>query len=389
MSPNRLFLTLAAALCLAVPCPALAAATPAEDALKNGDWKNAEKLYKAAADNPDAADADADKAKMLSLAAAFFAETAAGTPVAPEASAKNLYMVTLKDGNQFRGKKDPARSNSEEVAFIKDGGTAIILAPNQIAKQAPIKQEERDQQMREELESRHQAADDDIALYLCGVKALSFNQLALAKQYFYEAAMKNPDVRKNVREYLASKLFAQAFFDRSMKKTKSANQKFAELRSKYADCAATGLIDQTIADADAMAAALAQRKEEAKKLAKLKKQEAAAARAEMRRKRREANKELAEIEDDIDSAVAELGDGDPDIAEADKKAAEAQKLMKAAQDGNSRAESNANYKSALDAFRAAAALYQKSLNAKYDRNIDDKLNAVSQKMYWCRKMQTH
>ncbi|MBP5232484.1 MAG: hypothetical protein J6333_03670, partial [Planctomycetes bacterium] len=255
-----------------------------------------------------------------------------------------------------------------------------------IVKQTPIDQATRDREMRAELAEKRAAAKDGLALYLCGVKALECNLQDLAREWFYEAAMADADVRHTAREFLASNLFSQAVFARNLKKLPEANRKFNELREKYPDCAATKMIDQTLKEADAMAAAAAKRKEEAKRLAKMKQKEAAAARAEARRKRREANKDLADIEDEIENA-ANAG-GASDTAKADGLAAKADKLMKEAGSGGSRDERNRNFKEAMAGFKEAAVEYQKALNKKFDANLDRKLSEVQQKIYWCRKMQT-
>lgn len=371
----------------------LEAMKEAEVLLKKGDWGAADARYADAA-KAVAPENDQEKAKKLSESAQVFKKLTAETARARESIAEDLYLVTLKNGDKFRGKLDKNYSSVDDVKFIKDSGAAILLPPADIREKKLMTQEERDREMVEDLGSRKgKAGADAVAWFLCAVKALEYGQKPISVECFNEAVTRDPHIGRTASEFLAARLFASAMFDRQIKKMKCYDQKIKELKEKYPDSRAVKSIEGTLAEADALAAALAEQKAERARLAKMKKAEAAAARAERKRQREQSqNKALAQIEDDINSAITELGEApvhsDKDTEKADTMLSRADDLIKTAQTCNSRDVQNQSYKDAVENLRQSAALYQRILNERNDPAIERKLESAQKKLYWCRKLQT-
>jgi hypothetical protein len=342
----------------------------------------------------------APQTAALAAAVKLFAATAKETKPTPEALAKDLFLITMKnDGTQFRGKLDRTKSTATTEAYIKDSGSVFKLRPDEIAKKTPFKQEERDAEMLAEISVRQAAAQNDVDWYFCGVKALEFGFPPIAAECFYQAVKADIAVAQNVVDFLGAKLFASAIFDRNNKKSKSAEQKFAELKKKYPTSRSAQSMASTLAEADTLAQQLAVQKaaraENAKKLAQMKQEEIAAlreqerqARAERKQKRSALDNLADSIADDIADAADEIAGQNPEVARADELADSAAKKMSEAQKGNRNA-SNANYKAAYDELKKAAAIYQKALEKNpADKASDAKLAAAMEKIYWCRKLQT-
>ena len=126
-----------------------------------------------------------------------------------------------------------------------------------------------------------------------------------------------------------------------------------------------------------------------KRLAKMKREEAAAARLARKKERQKANKSLLEIDDEIDRVVTELAESKVDVSQGDSLKGRADDLMEIAKRCDSRAVANRSYKEALDNFTKAAGVYQKALDSDpANREVERKLDDVRRRMYWCRKMQT-
>lgn len=355
--------------------------------MRAGEWAAAASAFKAAAKS--AGEEEQENAKKLAAAADLYAKTVKETQLAVETKAVDLYRITLKNGTKIRGKYDKADSSSDTLVFLKDGNAKQIFTPREIAKREKITQAERDKEMLADIDERQKKAGDNaVALYLCGVKALEYDQKKAAIACMVQAVEKDNNIAMSVYEFLATRLFASAMLDRNLKLQKKANRKIAELKSKYPKSRAAMTVDGTLAEADALAAALAKQKEERKALAKLKKEEAIAAR-KAQREQKNRNKDLIAIEEDVDAAMKDIADKPVQVAEADKLATQANDMMRTAQTCDSRAVANRNYKEALANFRQAAALYQKMVDDKRaDASVERKLDEVRQKMYWCRKLQT-
>lgn len=368
----------------------LEAMEAASAALKRGEWGEAQEKFTAAAGKA-APEEMQDKARSLSAAAGLFQTVSKETPLAVETTADELYWVTLKNGNKFRGHLDKDRSGVDDLAFVKNGGGVQRVTPGEIAKQEPMTQAQRDKEMQEELKERQAAAKDDgVAWYLCGVKSLEYNQKPISVECFFTATEKDPRIATNAVEFLASRLFSLAMLDRQLGRTKACDAKIEELKRKYPKSRAALTIDGTLKEVDAMAEAMRQEKEERKRLAKMKKEEAAAARLARKKERQKANKSLLEIDDEIDRAATELsGGGGADVSQADSLKKRADDLIETAKRCDSRAVANRSYKEALENLTKAAGMYQKALDADpANRGVESKLDDVRRRMYWCRKMQT-
>ncbi|MBP5232848.1 MAG: hypothetical protein J6333_05520, partial [Planctomycetes bacterium] len=357
--------------------------------LKRGEWEQAKERFAAAA-TLTAPEELQDKARALSAAAGLFQTVSKETPLAVETTADELYWVTLKNGNKFRGHLDKDRSGVDDLAFVKNGGGVQRVTPGEIAKKELLTQDQRDKEMREELRERQaDAKNDGVAWYLCGVRSLEYNQKPISIECFFTATEKDPHIAVNAVEFLASRLFALAMLDRQLGRTKACDAKIEELKRKYPKSRAALTIDGTLAEVDAMAEAMRQEKEERKRLAKMKREEAAAARLARKKERQKANKSLLEIDDEIDRVVTELAESKVDVRQADSLKSRAADLMETAKRCDSRAVANRSYKEALENLTKAAGMYQKAMDSDPgNREVERKLDDVRRCMFMCRKMQT-
>ena len=368
----------------------LAAMEEASALLKRGEWEQAQGKFTEAAALT-APEELQDKARGLAAAAGLFQTVSRETPLAVETVADELYWVTLKNGNKFRGHLDKDRSGVDDLAFVKNGGGVQLLKPSEIADKKKMTQAQRDKEMQAELKERQAAAKNDgVAWYLCGVKSLEYNQKPISVECFYTATEKDPRIAVNAVEFLASRLFALAMLDRQLGKLKACDAKIEELKRKYPKSRAALTIDGTLAEVDAMAEAMRQEKEERKRLAKMKREEAAAARLARKQERQRANKSLLEIDDEIDRAVSELSsENRVDVSRADSLKNRADDLIETAKNCDSRDVANRSYREALENLTKAAGMYQKALDDNpNNREAERKLDDVRRRMYWCRKMQT-
>jgi len=232
------------------------------------------------------------------------------------------------------------------------------------------------------------------------VKALEYDQKTMAAECFAAAAKKDAHIAKNVPEFLAGRLFAAAVLERNLGNKKRAEAKINELKSKYPQTQAARKIDGTLREAEELAKALKAQKEERARIAKLQREEAEAARRELKKKqeeqkaKKEGNQDLIAINEEVEAAAADIADTKVDsstVGRADKLASSAREKMKIARTCDSREIANKNYKEALAEFRQATALYEKALNAKGgkgDSSLENKIEDARKNLYWCRKLQT-
>jgi len=368
----------------------------AKTKLDAGEYEAAKAIYLKATGLGGSAGA-IGRAQAGADACEVFSRLVEGVKVSVEAEAGNLYKVTLKNGAApFRAKVTEAGAG--QVKIQKDG-IASLHDRGEIAAMEPIRQADRDREMRDRLTAdKLKAEREGLAYYLLAIEARKSNFRKDEAELLQEALALDPELEKSVMEHHARRLLKEAAWFCSVGDAARGEKKFAELAAKFPGTKAAEVAAEIQADAERRRIAAIELKVAAE-AQKRRAEEEKRARAEEERRRKEAAAAATKPAQAGPGEDAREGgdrsfEGDVDgkdkeaIAQANAAFRQGADLAQEGKTTSSVKRSNECYKLAVGAFEKAQALYAQALKKEPgSADLQNRLQECTMQLYWCRKLQ--